>query len=84
MAASYNNLAIVYYCTERIHECEELFKATIAIREHLAEGAPQEYGPALAQAYSNLAILYNETQRYAESEAMANTAAAIRERLGIE
>ena len=84
LADSYNNLAIVYYCTERIQECEELFKATLAIRERLAKANLQIYGPALADSYSNLAILYNEPQRFAESEEMANAAAEIRERLGIE
>ena len=84
LARSYNNLAVVYYGTERIQDCEELLKAAWVIRERLAEDDPQLYGADLAQSYNNLAIVYKHTLRFAESEAFANAAAAIRERLGLE
>ena len=81
LARSYNNLANLYYKTQRFQESEEMHKSAIAIRERLAKANPQAHEPALATSYNNLALLYSHTQRFQESEAMYKSALAIRERL---
>mgnify|MGYP004467517069 FL=1 len=84
LARSYNNLANLYYKTQRFQESEEIYLAVLVIRERLAKENPQEYASNLAQSYNNLAVLYGATQRFQESEAMYKSALAIRERLAKE
>ena len=84
LAASYYNLGILYYATQRFQESEETYKLALAIRERLAKATPQAYEPVLANSYNNLAVLYKKTQRFQESEAMHKSALAIYERLAKE
>ena len=58
LAMSYNNLAILYYQTQRFAESEAMLQQTLAIRERLAQSNPQAYEPYLAFSYIILALLY--------------------------
>ena len=61
LAKVYINLGLVYYCTKRFKESEQMFKAAIAIYERLYEGAPQQYQSRLAKGYFDygMAMLNN-------------------------
>ena len=77
----YINLGVVYYCTKRFNESEQMHKAALEIRKRLADANPQAHEPDLAVCYKHLGLLYFETQRYAESEQMHKAALQIRKRL---
>ena len=81
LAKVYINLGVVYYCTKRFNESEQMHKAALQIRKRLADANPQTYESDLADNYNNLACLYRATQRYAESELLSKTAMAIYKRL---
>ena len=61
LAKVYINLGVVYYCTKRFNESEQMHKAAIAIYERLYEGAPQQYQSRLAKGYFDygMAMLNN-------------------------
>ena len=84
IAGLYNNLAVLYYYTQRFKESEEMYKDAIHICERLAKENPKVYEKDLATSYNNLANLYSDTQRFKESEEMNKTAIQIRERLAKE
>ena len=48
LAINYQNLANLYYNTQRFTESEKMYKAAIAIYERLYEDAPQQYQSNLA------------------------------------
>ena len=81
LAKVYINLGVVYYCTKRFNESEQMHKAALEIRKRLADANPQAHEPDLAVCYKHLGLLYFETQRYAESEQMHKAALQIRKRL---
>ena len=81
LAKVYINLGVVYYCTKRFNESEQMHKAALQIRKRLADANPQAHEPDLAVCYKHLGLLYFETQRYAESEQMHKAALQIRKRL---
>ena len=81
LAKVYINLGLVYYCTKRFNESEQMHKATLELRKRLADANPQAHEPDLAVCYKHLGLLYFETQRYAESEQMHKAALQIRKRL---
>ena len=81
LAKVYINLGLVYYCTKRFNESEQMHKAALEIRKRLADANPQAHEPDLAVSYKHLGLLYFETQRYAESEQMHKAALQIRKRL---
>ena len=81
LAKVYINLGVVYYCTKRFNESEQMHKAALQIRKRLADANPQVHEPDLAVCYKHLGLLYFETQRYAESEQMHKAALQIRKRL---
>ena len=81
LAKVYINLGVVYYCTKRFNESEEMHKAALEIRKRLADANPQAHEPDLAVCYKHLGLLYFETQRYDESEQMHKAALQIRKRL---
>ena len=81
LAIVYINLGVVYYCTKRFNESEQMHKAALQIRKRLADANPQAHEPDLAVCYKHLGLLYFETQRYAESEQMHKAALQIRKRL---
>ena len=81
LAKVYINLGVVYYCTKRFNESEQMHKAALQIRKRLADANPQAHEPDLAVCYKHLGLLYFETQRYAESEQMHKVALQIRKRL---
>ena len=58
LANSYNNLANLYFATQRFQESEAMYKLALAIRERLAKANPQIYEPDLAVSYNNLGNLY--------------------------
>ena len=81
LAKVYINLGVVYYCTKRFNESEQMHKEALEIRKRLADANPQAHEPDLAVCYKHLGLLYFETQRYAESEQMHKAALQIRKRL---
>ena len=81
LAKVYINLGLVYYCTKRFNESEQMHKAALEIRKRLADANPQAHEPDLAVSYKHLGLLYFETQRYDESEQMHKAALQIRKRL---
>ena len=81
LAKVYINLGVVYYCTKRFNESEQMHKAALQIRKRLADANPQAHEPDLAVCYKHLGLLYFETQRYDESEQMHKAALQIRKRL---
>ena len=81
LAKVYINLGVVYYCTKRFNESEQMHKAALEIRKRLADANPQVHEPDLAVSYKHLGLLYFETQRYDESEQMHKAALQIRKRL---
>ena len=81
LAKVYINLGVVYYCTKRFNESEQMHKAALEIRKRLADANPQAHEPDLAVCYKHLGLLYFETQRYDENEQMHKAALQIRKRL---
>ena len=81
LAKVYINLGLVYYCTKRFNESEQMHKAALEIRKRLADANPQAHEPDQAVSYKHLGLLYFETQRYDESEQMHKAALQIRKRL---
>ena len=75
------DLGVVYYCTKRFNESEQMHKAALEIRKRLADANPQAHEPDLAVSYKHLGLLNFETQRYDESEQMHKAALQIRKRL---
>lgn len=68
VAVTLNNLANLYFDTQRFDESEAMHKEALEIRRRLAEINPQVYEPYVVQTLQNLSILYQKTQRFAESE----------------
>ena len=81
VAATLNNLAILYSITRRFEEGEAMYKETLEIYRHLAKSNPQAYEPDVAGTLDNLAILYYSAQRFTESMTTYMEALEIRRRL---
>ncbi len=82
VAQTQNNLANLYYQTQRITEAEEMHKQALEIRQRLAKGNSKAYEPYVAQTQNNLAKLYSDTQqRFTEAEDMYKQALEISQRL---
>ena len=81
VAHTLNNLAYLYYRTQRFEESEAMFKEALEILRSLAASNPQVYEPDVATTQNNLANLYKSTQRFEESEAMFKESLEIRRRL---
>lgn len=79
--ALYNNLALLYYNTQRFKESEEMYLSAIDILERLVTDNPGAYEFYLVESYTSLACLYRDTQRFNESEEMLLSAIAILEHL---
>ncbi|MBV8615325.1 MAG: tetratricopeptide repeat protein, partial [Acetobacteraceae bacterium] len=78
LAATLNNLGIVYRDTNRYPEAEAAYQEAIGIRRELAAQSPTAYRPDLAQTLNNLGTVYIDTNRYPEAEAAYKEAAGIR------
>ncbi|MDB5579461.1 MAG: hypothetical protein JWR80_4637 [Bradyrhizobium sp.] len=76
VAASLNNLALLYGSQGRDAEAEPLLKQSIALVEKLHGAASSE----AAHQLNNLAALYQRQQRYAEAEPLFRRSLAIREK----
>jgi tetratricopeptide (TPR) repeat protein len=64
VAASLNNLALLYANQGRYADAEPLYKPALAIREKAL--GPNH--PDIAQSLNNLALLYHNQGRYADAE----------------
>lgn len=84
VALLYNNLATLYFQTNRFKQSEGVFKATLAVWERLANVNPIVYEPDIALLYENLANVYLSTNRFKESENAHMSALAIFKRLAKE
>jgi CHAT domain-containing protein len=76
VAASLNNLALLYGSQGRDAEAEPLYKRSIAILEKLDGLDSPEVAPQL----NNLAALYQRQERYADAEPLFRRSLAIREK----
>lgn len=76
VAASLNNLALLYGSQGRDAEAEPLLKRSIALVEKLHGAGSSE----AAHQLNNLAALYQRQQRYAEAEPLFKRSLAIREK----
>ncbi len=81
VAATLNNLAVLYKDTQRFSESEAMFQKALKIQRRLATANPETYEPDVALTLNNLAILYKDTQRFSESETLYQEALEIRRRL---
>ncbi len=79
-----NNLALLYFYSQRITESEAMYKEALEISQRLAEVIPHAYESDVARTMNNLANLYSDTQRFTESEMMYKEVLKIRRRLAIE
>jgi CHAT domain-containing protein/Tfp pilus assembly protein PilF len=77
VAASLNNLALLYGNQGRDSEAEPLYKRAIAILEKIHGLDSSEVAPEL----NNLAALYQRQERYADAEPLFKRALAIREKV---
>ena len=77
VAASLNNLALLYGNQGRDSEAEPLYKRAIAILEQIYGLDFSEVAPEL----NNLAALYQRQERYADAEPLFKRALAIREKV---
>ena len=77
VAASLNNLALLYGNQGRDSEAEPLYKRAIAILEKIYGLNSSEVAPEL----NNLAALYQRQERYADAEPLFKRALAIREKV---
>ena len=68
VAATLNNLAILYSDTQRPKEAEDACKAALDIYGALDKTNPNAYQPDVAETLNNLAFLYWHTQRLKEAE----------------
>ncbi|HKS19754.1 MAG TPA: CHAT domain-containing tetratricopeptide repeat protein [Bradyrhizobium sp.] len=76
VAASLNNLGMLYGSTGRDTEAEPLYKRALAILEKIGGLDSSEVAPEL----NNLAALYQRQERYADAEPLFRRALAIREK----
>jgi tetratricopeptide (TPR) repeat protein len=76
VAASLNNLALLYGSQGRDAEAEPLYKRSLAVLEQL-QGLDQ---PGIAPELNNLAALYERQGRYADAEPLFKRSLAIREK----
>jgi tetratricopeptide (TPR) repeat protein len=68
VAATLNNLAVLYRDTGRLADAETANTEALAIRRDLAQRDPGAYRPDVAQTLNNLAVLYRDTGRLADAE----------------
>ena len=78
VAATLNNLAILYRVTGRLADAETAYTEALAIRRDLAQRDPGAYRPDVATTLNNLANLYRDTGRRADAETAYTEALAIR------
>ncbi len=76
VAASLNNLAILYGSTGRYSEAELLYQQALSLRKRLLG----DNHPDVAQSMNNLAELYRSTGRYSEAELLYQQALSLRKR----
>src|SRR6516225_7483026 len=81
VAATLNNLAVLYGDTQRLKEAEAAYQEALDIGRQLAKDNPAAYRPDVAQTLNNFAILYRQTQRLKEAEAAYQEALDIRRQL---
>ena len=81
LAASYNNLGILYRTTQRFHESEQMYKSSLEIYKRLSASNPLVYEPDLADSYHNLGLLYSRIKCFTESEQMYKSSLEIYKRL---
>ena len=70
VARTLNNLALLYFDTQRFSESETMYLEALETRRRLAEKDPDTYEPGLAMTLNNLALLYSNTQRFTQSETL--------------
>jgi tetratricopeptide (TPR) repeat protein len=73
MAATLNDLAMIYDQTKRFKQAEEFYKRSLQIRE----GALGKTHEDVATSYNNLANLYKDLGRYADAEPLYKRAIEI-------
>src|SRR5664280_3418439 len=81
VAATLNNLAVLYRDTQRMKEAEEAYREALSTYRELAQANPEAYLPYVATTLNNLANLYSDTQRRKEAEEACREAEGLLEPL---
>ena len=81
VAKTLNNLALLYFSTQRFKESEAMYIESLEISQQQLQQNPQAYEPIVATTLANLANLYKDTKRFTESEEKNKEALEIRRRL---
>ncbi len=77
VAATLNNLGILYSDTGRLADAEKAYTEALTINRELAGRDPGAYRPNVAGTLNNLGILYRDTGRLADAEKAYTEALAI-------
>ena len=80
-ASVQNNLAILYYNTQRLSDAERMFVSALDTYQHLAESDPETNEPKVAMIQSNLTIMYSDANRFDEAEKMCKSSLETFQRL---
>lgn len=77
VANTLNNLAILYYNTQRFSESEAMYKEALAIYRRLADSNLQLYGSVAANILVGITVLYLEIKNFSMCETAYKKALAI-------
>ena len=83
VAATLNNMAILYRNTQRFADSEKMHLESLEIYRHLAKTNPNAYEPNLVALLNNLATFYFDTQRLTECEQICKEALEATNRLAM-
>jgi tetratricopeptide (TPR) repeat protein len=78
VAATLNNLAVLYRATQRLHESEQAFQEALDTYRQLATANPQVYLPGVAGMLNNLAVLAFTQNHLQQAQMLVSEALAIR------
>jgi tetratricopeptide (TPR) repeat protein len=81
LTASFNNLGVICYYSQRYEEAGEYFLQALEIRKRLAAVNPQVYEPILADSFNNVGAIFQERQCNEEAKKYYLQALEIRKRL---
>ncbi|MBQ9216406.1 MAG: tetratricopeptide repeat protein [Prevotella sp.] len=80
-ASVQNNLAGLYYNTQRLSDAERMFVSALDTYQRLAKSDPETNDPKVAKIQSNLTIMYSDANRFDEAEKMCKSSLETLQRL---
>ena len=84
LAATYNNMGVLYKELNQYGKAEKCYSGALEIRERLATENPAKYSGDLAMTYNNMGVLYGDFDQYDKAEKYYLCAMEIYERLAKE